>query len=87
VRADSRRCIDGKLPLRGANYGAVAYHKRCLDHSISPEEVFYEQEEDQLILLDGMHRWRASLAYGFAEIPCLLMTREWAAEFRGYVRR
>ena len=53
-------------------------------HSIPPVEVFYEQETDELILLDGMHRWRASLAYGFAEIPSVMMTREWAEEFRGY---
>jgi hypothetical protein len=54
-------------------------------HSIPPVEVFYEPETDELILLDGMHRWRASLAYGFADLPCLMMTREWAEEFRGYV--
>ena len=56
-------------------------------HSIPPVEVFHETETDELILLDGMHRWRASLAYGFAELPCLMMTREWAEEFRGYVQR
>jgi RHS repeat-associated protein len=32
-------------------------------HSIPPVEVFYEPETDELVLLDGMHRWRASLAY------------------------
>jgi hypothetical protein len=56
-------------------------------HNIPPVEVFYEPQADELILLDGMHRWRASLAYGFAEIPCLMMTREWAEEFRGYVQQ
>jgi ParB-like chromosome segregation protein Spo0J len=55
--------------------------------SIPPVEVFYEPKTDELVLLDGMHRWRASLAYGFAELPCLMMTREWAEEFRGYVPR
>lgn len=56
-------------------------------HSIPPVEVFYEPTTDELILLDGMHRWRALLAYGFVELPCLMMTREWAEEFRGYVPR
>jgi hypothetical protein len=54
-------------------------------HSIPPVEVFYESQTDELILLDGMHRWRASLGYGFAELPCLMMTRVWAEEFRGYM--
>jgi hypothetical protein len=56
-------------------------------HIIPHVEVFYEPSTDELTLLDGMHRWRAPLAYGFAELPSLLMTREWAEEFRGYVPR
>ena len=56
-------------------------------HSTPPVEVFYEPETDELILLDGMHWWRASLAYGFAELPCLAVTRERAEEFRGYAPR
>jgi hypothetical protein len=56
-------------------------------HSIPPVEVFYEPETDELILLDGMHRWRTSLAYGFAELPCLMMDRDWAEVCRRYVRR
>jgi hypothetical protein len=50
-------------------------------------EVFHETETDELILLDGMHRWRASLAYGFAELPCLMMDRDRAEVCRGYVPR
>jgi hypothetical protein len=38
-------------------------------------------------LISAGDRWRASLAYGFAELPCLMMTRDWAEEFRGYARR
>jgi hypothetical protein len=56
-------------------------------HSIPPVEVFHEPATDELILLDGMHRWRASLAYGFAELPCLMMSRDWADVCRGYVPR
>jgi hypothetical protein len=51
------------------------------DHAIPPVEVYYEPH--QFHLLDGMHRWRTSQAYGYAEIPCLLMTREYAVDFRG----
>jgi hypothetical protein len=37
-------------------------------------------------LLNGVHRWRASLAYGFTHIPCLLVTLTEALE-TGYVPR
>jgi hypothetical protein len=50
-----------------------------------PVEVFYEPETDEFIFLDGMHRWRASLAYGFAELPCLMIDRDWAEVCRGYM--
>jgi ParB-like nuclease domain len=58
-------------------------------HAIQPVEVFYETatQPHQFVLLDGFHRWRASLAYGFRELPCLLMERDWAEVCRGYVRR
>lgn len=51
---------------------------------IPPVEVFYEPQTTEFHLLDGLHRWRASFAFGFPQIPCELTTREFAEVARGY---
>jgi hypothetical protein len=51
---------------------------------IPPVEVFYEPRTTEFHLLDGAHRWRASLAFGFPQIPCELKTRDFAEVARGY---
>jgi hypothetical protein len=51
---------------------------------IPPVEVFYEPRMTEFHLLDGAHRWRASLAFGFHQIPCELKTRDFAEVARGY---
>ena len=51
---------------------------------IAPVEAFYEPTTTEFHLLDGLHRWRASLACGFRQIPCELKTREFAEVARGY---
>jgi hypothetical protein len=53
---------------------------------IAPVEAFYEPRTTEFHLLDGLHRWRASLAFGFRQIPCELKTREFAEVARGYGR-
>lgn len=95
--ATSYRCIDPAalyLPLanmivpqsRRLNEAAL---KRILlgfrdGDDIPPVEVFYEPHTTGFHLLDGAHRWRASLAFGFPQIPCELKTREFAEVARGY---
>jgi hypothetical protein len=54
------------------------------DDDIPPVEAFYEPRTTQFHLLDGVHRWRASLAFGFPQIPCELKTRDFAEVARGY---
>jgi hypothetical protein len=51
---------------------------------IPPVEAFYEPCTSEFHLLDGTHRWRACLAFGFAQIPCELKTRDFAEVARGY---
>jgi hypothetical protein len=51
---------------------------------IPPVEVFYEPRTTEFHLLDGAHRWRASLAFGFPQIPCEFKTRNFAEVARGY---
>jgi hypothetical protein len=51
---------------------------------IPPVEAFYEPRTTEFHLLDGVHRWRASLAFGFPQIPCELKTRDFAEVARGY---
>lgn len=51
---------------------------------IAPVEAFYEQDKRVFHLLDGAHRWRASLAYGYVQIPCELKTLDFAQVARGY---
>jgi hypothetical protein len=52
--------------------------------NIPPVEAFYEPRTTHFHLLDGVHRWRASLAFGFPQIPCELKTRDFAEVARGY---
>ena len=40
---------------------------------------------EQAALLDGMHRWRISLAAGFTHLPCLCKSRDDAEVAYGYV--
>jgi hypothetical protein len=47
-------------------------------------EAFYEPLTREFHLLDGTHRWKACLAFGFAQIPCELKTRDFAEVARGY---
>lgn len=54
---------------------------------IAAVEAFYEPSTTEFHLLDGVHRWRASLAFGFRQIPCELKTREFAEVARGYRAR
>jgi hypothetical protein len=97
ARATSYRCTDPAalyLPLgnlivpqsRKLNEGAL---RRILlgfrdGDDIPPVEVFYEPRKTEFHLLDGAHRWRASLAFGFPQIPCELKTRDYAEVARGY---
>jgi hypothetical protein len=97
ARATSYRCTDPAalyLPLgnmivpqsRKLNEAVV---RRILlgfrdGDDIPPVEAFYEPRTTDFHLLDGEHRWRASLAYGFPQIPCELKTREFAEVARGY---
>jgi len=52
--------------LRGIHQGA----------SLPPIIVFREPGARMATLLDGMHRWRASVALGFASIPATQPSRE-----------
>jgi len=47
--------------------------------------VFCETEPPGIHLIHGAHRWRASLAFGFTQIPAILLER-WEAEEAGYQR-
>ena len=54
---------------------------------IPPVEVFCEPDPPAVHLLHGAHRWRASLTFGFSQLPCEPKTRSFAKEFRGYPPR
>lgn len=56
---------------------------------IPPVEVFHEMQTEPAAyhLLDGMHRWRASQALGFAMLPALLVERDYAGFARGHPAR
>jgi hypothetical protein len=53
---------------------------------ISPVIAFRETDPPGIHLIHGAHRWRASLVWGFAPIPAILVTRT-EAEEAGYVGR
>jgi hypothetical protein len=52
--------------LRGVSDGDV----------IPPVVVYRDAAASVVTLLDGFHRWRISLALGFTDIPCKLVTSE-----------
>ncbi len=39
-----------------------------------PVPAYHDAKARVFDLRDGTHRWRCSLAYGFTQIPCLLLT-------------
>jgi ParB-like nuclease family protein len=51
--------------------------------ALPPVAVYMKGE--QAILLDGMHRWRISLAAGFTHLRCLCKSRDAAELGYGYV--
>lgn len=51
-----------------------------------PVPVYHDAKARVFDLRDGTHRWRCSLAYGFTQIPCLLLTLDEALE-TGYTPR
>jgi hypothetical protein len=44
--------------------------------ALPPVVVFREPDAATATLLDGMHRWRVSLALGFSSIPCTQPSRD-----------
>ena len=48
-----------------------------------PVIVFCESDLPGVHLLNGTHRWRASFAFGFAQIPAISVDH-WQAEEAGY---
>ena len=97
ARGTSYRCTDPValyLPLRNMvvpqsrklNEGVLRQILRGFrdGDDIPPVEAFYEPSKAEFHLLDGVHRWRASLAFGFPQIPCELKTRNFAEVARGY---
>jgi len=52
---------------------------------IPPVLAFCEPDPPGIRLIHGAHRWRASLAFGFAQIPAISVDR-WEAEEAGYQR-
>jgi hypothetical protein len=97
ARATSYRCTDPAalyLPLgnmivpQGRKLNEEVLRRILLGFrngdDIPPVEVFYEPSTTEFHLLDGAHRWRASLAFGFPQIPCELKTRDFAEVARGY---
>jgi hypothetical protein len=47
--------------------------------------VFCESDPSGIHLIHGVHRWRASLAFGYSQIPAISLER-WEAEEAGYQR-
>jgi hypothetical protein len=97
ARGTSYRCTDPAalyLPLgnmivpQGRKLNEAALKKILLGFrdgdDIPPVEAFYEPRTTEFHLLDGAHRWRASLAFGFRQIPCELKSRDFAEVARGY---
>ena len=56
------------------------------DVPLPPVVVFREPGASTATLLDGVHRWRASLALGFSSIPCTQPSREDAELCYRYAR-
>jgi ParB-like chromosome segregation protein Spo0J len=54
--------------------------------AIPPVQVYHDAQVDLFDLIHGQHRWRASLAYGFTRIPCLMLSLDEALE-AGYKPR
>jgi ParB-like chromosome segregation protein Spo0J len=51
---------------------------------LPPVPVYIEPADGRWVLLDGAHRFGVSIACGFPEIPCCLVTRAEADEFYRY---
>jgi hypothetical protein len=97
ARGTSYRCTDPAalyLPLRNmivpqSRKLSEGVLRRILlgfrdSDDIPAVEAFYEPSTAEFHLLDGVHRWRASLAFGFPQIPCELKSRDFAEVARGY---
>jgi hypothetical protein len=61
-------------PVRKLNRDRLALILRAFSKGCDIEGVTaYGDEQGGVVdLLNGMHRWRCSLAYGFSHLPCLL---------------
>jgi hypothetical protein len=54
--------------------------------TLPPVLAYHDAHRDVFDLIQGTHRWRCSLAYGFTRLPCLLVTLPEALE-AGYKPR
>ncbi len=67
---------DIRGPSRKLNAEALEHLiRRIRDHAdIDPATIFHNGKVANL--LDGMHRWRLSIACGFTHLPCRRVSRE-----------
>ena len=86
------------LPLAEVRGPVIAPHKRGLDRdrlravitgtaagsAMPPVPVYREPGEPVAVLLDGAHRFAVSIAYGYQEIPCRMVTRQAAEGSYGF---
>ena len=92
--AVSYRCNDQNVVLellaeirgpaqRLLNEASLRYHLGLIRDrlSIEPVWVYRALGAPTATLVDGVHRWRLSLALGYAKIPCRHLTKDEAAEY------
>ena len=92
VTTQSYRCTDVSavlVPTRDVVTTSRAMNREDLvrilkgfrdSDDIPPVPIYHEPVSGRIYLLDGMHRWRASLAIGFPLFPAILCTRTEAEE-------
>jgi hypothetical protein len=70
-------------PKRLLNEGSLRYHLGLIRdrQSIEPVSVYRARGAPTATLVDGVHRWRLSLALGYVKIPCRHLTKGEAAEY------
>ena len=70
-------------PQRLLNEASLRYHLGLIRdrQSIEPVWVYRALGAPTATLVDGVHRWRLSLALGYAKIPCRHLTKDEAAEY------